>query len=73
MKVHLVPVGIMKKYLKEREIDINADLTAVALIEKLNLPDKLKIVCFLNGKRIDPGHRFTEGDIVKIVSTFAGG
>jgi len=73
MKIYLVPVGIMKKYLKERDIDINADLTAESLIEKLNLPDKLKIVCFINGKRIDPGHRFTEGDVVKIVSTFTGG
>ncbi|RPJ14240.1 MAG: hypothetical protein EHM30_10560 [Desulfobacteraceae bacterium] len=73
MKVHLVPVGIMKKYLKERDIDIKADLTALALIERLNLPDKLKIVCFVDGKRIDPERVFTEGDVVKIVSTFAGG
>ncbi|MBU0544982.1 MAG: hypothetical protein KKH97_06570 [Proteobacteria bacterium] len=73
MKVYLVPVGIIKKYMKERDLDIEADLTAGTLIERLNLPDKLKIICFLNGKRIDPGHRFTEGDVVKIVSTFAGG
>jgi len=73
MKVYLVPVGIMKKYMKERGLDIEADLTAGTLIKRLNLSDKLKIICFLNGKRIDPDYRFTEGDIVKIVSTFAGG
>ena len=73
MKVYLVPVGIMKKYMKERGLDIEADLTAGTLIERLNLSDKLKIICFLNGKRIDPDYRFTEGDIVKIVSTFTGG
>ncbi|MBU1180598.1 MAG: hypothetical protein KKE00_07965 [Proteobacteria bacterium] len=73
MKVCLVPVGIMKKYMKERDLDIEADLTAGTLIERLNLPDKLKIICFLNGKRINPDGRFTEGDVVKIVSTFAGG
>ncbi len=73
MKVYLVPVGIIKKYMKKRDLDIEADLTAGTLIERLNLPDKLKIICFLNGKRIDPGHRFTEGDVVKIVSTFTGG
>ena len=73
MKVHLVPVGIMKKYVMEGDLDIETDLAAGALIERLNLPDKLKVVCFLNGKRIDPGHRFTEGDVVKVVSTFTGG
>jgi sulfur carrier protein ThiS len=73
MKVYLVPVGIMKKYMKERDLDIGTDLTAGTLIERLNLPDKLKIICFLNGKRTDPDYRFTEGDVVKIVSTFAGG
>ncbi len=73
MKIYLVPVGIMKKYMKERDININSGLTAGLLIEKLNLPDKLKIVCFLNGKRIDASGRFTEGDVVRIVSTFAGG
>ncbi len=73
MKIYLVPVGIMKKYMKERDIDIEADLNAGALIERLNLPDKLKIVCFINGKRIDTSGRFTEGDVVKIISTFAGG
>lgn len=73
MKVYLVPVGIIKKYMKERDVEIEADLTAGILVERLNLPDKLKTICFLNGKRIDPDYRFTEGDVVKIVSTFAGG
>jgi len=73
MKVYLVPVGIIKKYMKERDLEIEADLTAGTLVERLNLPNKLKTICFINGKRIDPDGRFTEGDIVKIVSTFAGG
>ncbi len=73
MKVYLVPVGIMKKYIIERELEIEPDFTAGTLIKMLNLPDKLKTICFLNGKRIDPDHSFTEGDVVKIVSTFAGG
>lgn len=73
MKIILVPVGIMKKYMKEQEFDMNTDSTASALIERLGLPDKLKTVCFINGKRIDPYYSFTDGDVVKIVSTFAGG
>ena len=73
MKIYLVPVGIVKKYMRELDLDVSADLTSGKLIERLNLPDKIKIVCFINGKRIDPDERFTEGDIVKIVSTFAGG
>lgn len=73
MKIRLIPVGIMKKYIMGGDLDIEADLAAGVLIERLNLPDKLKIVCFLNGKRIDASGRFTEGDVVKIVSTFAGG
>jgi sulfur carrier protein ThiS len=73
MKIHLVPVGIMKKYMEERELDISSDCKASALVAELKLPDKLKAVCFIDGKRIDPERVFTEGDVVKIVSTFAGG
>jgi len=73
MKIYLVPVGIVKKYMKELELDISADFTSGRLIERLNLPEKLKTVCFVNGKRTDCDGRFTEGAVVKIVSTFAGG
>ncbi|MFO7667257.1 MAG: hypothetical protein R6V76_11590 [Desulfobacterales bacterium] len=73
MKISMVPVGIVKKYMRELELDVSADITSGKLIERLNLPDKIKTVCFINGKRIDPDGRFTEGDVVKIVSTFTGG
>jgi len=73
MKISLVPVGIMKKYMEELELEIDETFTVGFLTEKYTLPVNLKAVCFVNGKRIDPGSKLKDGDIVKIVSTFAGG
>jgi hypothetical protein len=73
MRIHLVPVGIVKKYINEMDFDAGADLSASTLIKRLSLPDKLNTVCFKNGKRVDPGYRFAGGDVIKLVSTFAGG
>ena len=73
MKVFSVPIGIVGKYMKEQELEIEDDLTQRELIKLLRLPDELKSVCFINGKRSNPDRRFGEGDVIKIVSTIAGG
>lgn len=73
MKIFLVPVGIMKKYMKELELEIDETLTPKGLMGKYIFPDKLKTVYFVNGKRTDPNSILKDGDVVKIVSTFAGG
>jgi hypothetical protein len=73
MRIHLVPVGIMKKYINEMDFDTGADIDASTLIKRLSLPDKLKTVCFIGGKRVDSDYRFADGDVIKLVSTFAGG
>jgi len=73
MKIYLVPVGIVKKYMKELELEIDETLTPESLMGKCVFPDKLKTVYFVNGKRMYPYSKLKDGDVVKIVSTFAGG
>ena len=57
MKIKIRPIGLIKRFAEECEIEAEAGLTPRKLIADLGIPAELKMVSFVDGTRIDPGPR----------------
>jgi len=73
MKIKIRPIGLVKRFVQEGEIEIESGLTPRRLIADLGIPAELKMVSFVNGTRVDPDHELHDGDEVKLVTLLAGG
>ncbi len=73
MKIKIRPIGLIKRFAQESEIEIEAGLTPRKLIADLGIPAELKMVSFVNGTRTDPDHELHDGDEVKLVTLLTGG
>ena len=73
MKIKVRPVGIIKKYFIEYELVTADGLTPEQLISDLKIPQKLKMVSFVNGKSIPLKEKLKDGDEVILVSRLSGG
>jgi sulfur carrier protein ThiS len=73
MKIKIRPIGLIKRYAEDSEIEIEAGLTPRKLIADLGIPAELKMVSFVNGTRVDLDHELHDGDEVKLVTLVTGG
>jgi molybdopterin converting factor small subunit len=71
--IRVVPVGVVKNYAVKAEIPAEPGLTAGRIVQRLQLPARLKINAFINGRKQPLDTPVQNGDEIKIVSTFAGG
>ena len=73
MKIKIRPIGLVKRFAEEREIEVDAGLTPRKLMADLGIPAELKMVSFVNGTRVDPDDELHDGDEVKLVTLLTGG
>ncbi|MGO9119508.1 MAG: MoaD/ThiS family protein [Desulfomonilaceae bacterium] len=73
MKIKIRPIGLVKRFAQESEIETDAGLTPRKLISDLGIPAELKMVSFVNGKRVDQDYELHDRDEVKLVTLVAGG
>ena len=73
MRIKIRPIGLVKRFAQESEIEIEAGLTPRKLISDLGIPTELKMVSFVNGTRTDLDRELHDGDEVKLVTLVTGG
>ena len=73
MKIKIRPIGLIKRFAEEREIEVEAGLTPRKLIADLGIPAELKMVSFVNGTKAGPDHELHDGDEIKLVTLLTGG
>ncbi len=73
MKIKVRPVGIIRKYFTEHELETADGLTPEKLIHDLKIPKKLKMVSLVNGKSIPLKEKLKDGDEVILVTLLTGG
>lgn len=73
MRIKIRPIGLIKRFARESEIEVGAGLTPRKLIADLGIPAELKMVSFVNGTRRDLDHELQDGDEVKLVTLLTGG
>ena len=73
MKIKVRPVGVIKKYITEHELDTADGLTPEQLIRDLKIPGKLKMVSIVNGKSLPLKEKLKDGDEVILVTLLSGG
>ena len=73
MKIKVRPVGVIRKFVTEHELETADDLTPERLIRDLNIPVKLKMVPIVNGKSIPLKQKFKDGDEVILATMLTGG
>ena len=73
MKIKVRPVGIIRKYFTEHELETADGLTPEKLIHDLKIPEKLKMVSLVNGKSIPLKEKLKDGDKVILVTLLTGG
>jgi sulfur carrier protein ThiS len=73
MKIKVRPVGVIRKYVTEHELETAEGLTPEQLILDLEIPRKLKMVSIVNGKSIPLKSKLKDGDEVILVTMLSGG
>lgn len=73
MKIKVRPVGVIKKYFTEHELETADGLTSEQLISDLKIPGKLKMVSIVNGKSLPIKEKLKDGDEVILVTLLSGG
>jgi sulfur carrier protein ThiS len=73
MKITVRPVGVIRKFVAEHELETTEGLTPERLIHDLNIPRKLKMVPLVNGKSIPMKEKLKDGDEVVLVTMLGGG
>jgi len=73
LRIKLRPIGLIKSYVEERDIDVLPGCTSRTLIKELRIPEQLKMVTFVNGKKYKLDDKLQENDEVKLVTLVTGG
>jgi len=73
MRIKVRPIGIIREFVTDREIDAAESITPEQLIRDLKIPEKLKMVSFVNGKSIPLNKKLKDGDEVTLVTMLGGG
>jgi sulfur carrier protein ThiS len=73
MRIKVRPVGVIRKFAEEHELETDEGLTPEGLIRALDIPRKLKMVSFVNGKRVALKHALKDGDEVILSTLLSGG
>lgn len=73
MKIRVRPVGVIRMYSVEQELDASEGLTPEQLIRDLEIPGKLKMVSFVNGVRVPLTTQLKDGDEIILTTLLSGG
>jgi len=61
------------KFTQDEEWDMPEKTTIGQVLEKLDLPEEIRIIVLLNGRSADQETALNEGDVVHILPQIAGG
>jgi sulfur carrier protein ThiS len=73
MRIRVMPAGIIRRYVEEKEMELPAGLTIRGLIALLAIPAELKLMVFVNGQRKDPDEILEDGNEVRLITLLSGG
>jgi sulfur carrier protein ThiS len=73
MQIKVRPIGIIRRYIEGQDIELEDGLTPEHLIDLLKIPQKLKMVAYVNGKRRGLREELNDGDEVKLATLLGGG
>ncbi|MDQ1240254.1 MAG: MoaD/ThiS family protein [Thermodesulfobacteriota bacterium] len=71
--IHVRPIGLLRKFARDEEIRVDVGTTPKGVIELLRIPDKLKMVGFINGGKASLDDQLQDGDELKLVTLATGG
>jgi len=73
MSIKVRPIGLIKRFAQEQEIDLREGLTPRQLIRDLGIPEELRMMAFVNGKSRGLDEELRNGDDIKLVTLLTGG
>jgi len=73
INIYIHPVGILRKFAEYQEMELVKGATPDTAIKRLQLPDKLKIIAFINGEKAGLSTELHNGDELKLVTLVTGG
>jgi sulfur carrier protein ThiS len=73
LRITVKPAGIIRKYVREQEMDVPAGFTSAALIKQLGIPSQLKMLSLVNGTSRPLDAELDDGDEVRLVTLVYGG
>jgi len=71
--VHVRPIGLVRKFADDQDIWMKEGATPKDVIRSLRIPDRLKMVGFINGNRARLDDQLQDGDNLKLVTLATGG
>ncbi len=71
IRVH--PLGILRKFADRQVMELAAGASPDTVVKMLGVPDSLKIVPFINGKKATLNAKLHDGDELKLVTLVTGG
>ena len=73
--VEITPVGLLKKYIGDRETPIltGGGQTVAEALEALGIPSMLVALVLINGRQELKDYVLQDGDVVKLVPLVGGG
>ncbi len=73
MQIKVNPIGLVKQFVQEHEMEAEPGLTPRRLIIALGIPSELKMISLVNDTKTDLDHELHDGDEVKLITLAAGG
>ncbi len=73
MHIRILPIGLVKQFVHEHEMEAEPGLTPRWLIIALGIPSELKMISLVNGTKTDLDQELHDGGEVKLVTLAAGG
>ncbi len=73
MRIKVKPIGLIRNYLNEQDVDIVPGCTPRVLVKELGIPQELKMAVFINGKKKNLDDELQENDEIKLVTLATGG
>jgi sulfur carrier protein ThiS len=73
VRIKVRPIGLIKQFIGDQEVEAETGLTPRQLIISLGIPSELKMISFVNGTRTDLDYELHDGDEVKLVTLATGG
>lgn len=73
MRISVKPAGIIRMYVQEQDLDVPDGCTSEALIRRLGIPSRFKMLSLVNGARQPLDAELADGDEVRLVTLIFGG
>jgi sulfur carrier protein ThiS len=73
LNIKVRPVGVVKMFIKDLDVELPGGTTVEQLIKSLALPDGLNIFASINGRKEPLKRILNDGDEVKLISILSGG